>query len=298
MWYSVASTLWSRLRDAMSACFLKFCLTIPSLITASLVLFFSPFQANLQFYQQAPPAPVLELFSPLNVSHQVWIDRVLSSSFHGQQTQIFSTDTSLIAISIILIVAGRIEEITTCAPDPSQSPEVSFYSSQTSLLFHHCQLEKPTADYNQRALLASRVFQWCSLSQPLGDIRIPCKLGPVCIWGPLLPSGGSLLLQPPFPSCWQIRTWLGYRWFQEVPLSQQDLHPPHQLSGLLVPEPHTHCRRYQEAPTTWVFILVPKWSGLVSPNFYTLSWAVTGWCVILSWNISPTYIHFSMQSLI
>lgn len=170
----------------------------------------------------------------------------------------------------------------------SQSPGVSFYSSQTSLLFHHCRLEQQIADYNQRALLASRVFQWCSLSQPLGDIRIPCKLGPVCIWGPLLPSGGSLLLQPPFPSCWQIRTWLGYRWFQEVPLSQQDLHPPHQLPGLLVPEPHTCCRRYQEAPTTWVFILVPKWSGLVSPNFYTLSWAVTGWRIILSWNISPT----------
>lgn len=109
-------------------------------------------------------------------------------------------------------------------------------SLDLALLFHCCQLEQLIASSNQRALLVWRAFHYLPDPCPW-ETEDSLWVGfSLCIGssGPLRRES-PVTTTPLFPLTKEVLMWG----------SQKDLHPSHQLSGLLVPEPHICCRRCQ-----------------------------------------------------
>lgn len=74
------------------------------------------------------------------------------------------------------------------------------------LTLHHCPCAKPIVGYDLGVTLSINIIHYVlqvSLFLPgsWGGSGLSCKVGPVSVWGLLLPSGGRHGWQQPFFSC-------------------------------------------------------------------------------------------------
>lgn len=158
VWCIVANTLWRRLRDLISAHLVKFWHTIALFITGGPT---SPARSCAKIH-----SILWDRFITSGVSRPGWVDHPMDKTptfywFLQSQSHILTLWICLF-LSMLLFITRRIEDITTCDPDPTTNHFQALKSLLIAVTFLFVRSLLPAwtiAGSNQRALLGWRVFQ-------------------------------------------------------------------------------------------------------------------------------------------